>query len=126
LESMQRLASQSTLKILWKTMASPMSHRMAAKRGNASWYQAETINGWIRDWFQQQQLRQRQRQQNSTKTTTTTTTTNLYLLDWGRQVLPRSVGTLDATLEGDMFPHWGVEARLLLTQMVTHAIQLLF
>lgn len=45
---------------------------------------------------------------------------HMYLVDWGKQVIPRSWGT-DRN-EGDMMPHWGLAARLLGIQMVTHAL----
>jgi hypothetical protein len=45
---------------------------------------------------------------------------HMYLVDWGKQLLPRSWGT-DRN-DGDMGPHWGLAARLLGIQMVTHAL----
>lgn len=48
---------------------------------------------------------------------------NMYLLDWGKQIFPRSEGE---TIPGDMYPHWGVAARLLSVQMITHAMNIIF
>ena len=49
---------------------------------------------------------------------------NMYLLDWGKQMEPRSVG--NDTISGDMSPHWGLPARLLFGQMATHAARMVF
>jgi len=44
----------------------------------------------------------------------------MHLLDWAKQLAPRAS---DATrIQGDLKPHWGMPARLLVAQMVTHLV----
>lgn len=44
----------------------------------------------------------------------------MVLVDWGRQIYPRSIG--DQRIVGDLAAHYGLEARTLFAQMLTHAL----
>jgi hypothetical protein len=48
------------------------------------------------------------------------TTSNLTYVDWGGAVLPRSFGV--DQIKGDVFPHYGVEARHAALQMITNQV----
>ena len=41
-------------------------------------------------------------------------------VDWGREIEQRSFGS--SKIKGDMSPHYGLQARTLLTNMLTHEI----
>jgi hypothetical protein len=47
-------------------------------------------------------------------------TSNLTFVDWGGAVYPRSFGK--SRIEGDMRPHYGLEARYVLVQMITNQL----
>jgi hypothetical protein len=53
-------------------------------------------------------------------TTTTTRHPNMTFVDWGSQIYPRSFA--DTRIKGDLRPHYGLEARTLLAQMLMHEL----
>jgi len=97
LSSAQRMASV-TLKFIWVTIGPSEIHD--------DYNNTLAYNTVIRDWFKEQEPK------------------HMYLLDFERMVLPRSLGS--ARIKGDLPPHWGVEARTLNAQMLTHALNVIY
>lgn len=95
LNAAQLLASKE-LTVFWKTTGGSSNHDATKKAAT------KNMNGYIRQWFHLHKPN------------------HMYLVDWAQQILPRSYGV--DRIEGDLAPHWGLEARTLTAQMFTHAV----
>lgn len=95
---LQKLAASTdkSISVLWKTTGS------SANMKEEEWDKINQMNDYVRRWFASHNPR------------------NMYLVDWEEQVKPRSVGV--NRIYGDLDEHWGLDARLLTAQMITHAV----
>jgi hypothetical protein len=98
LDALEKLASPS-LTVVWRT------HGFSSKGKAHGNDRLEQLNAKAKEWFQNAT-----QHQNS----------NMVLVDWGEGIYRRSVGRL--RIEGDMAPHYGLEARTLMAQMLTHEL----
>jgi hypothetical protein len=98
LKAMQRISSPN-LTVIWKT-AGPSSHKGSNRK------RVIGMNDRIRNWFNE------------------TAPRHMHLLDFQKQILPRSEG--DLRISGDLPPHWGLEARTMSANMLTHALATIF
>lgn len=87
------------LTIFWKTTGS--SSEFSNDSGHMQ--NLNNMNDLVREWFHS--LRERQ---------------YIHLIDWEKQIHPRSFGS--DRIVGDLKPHWGLEARTLTAQMITHGV----
>jgi len=96
---------------MMKHISSPQLHIIWKTIGSAGQNTTEKINDIARRWFLEQQDNDEHN------------LAYMHLVDWGKQILPRSVGA--NRIHGDLKPHWGVEARTLSIQMITHILDIL-
>lgn len=92
LRSLRRVASPQ-LTVFWKTHGPWLWEKRQ---------RTDALNDRIRRWFRRESPEY------------------MHLIDFGKVILPRSLN--DSRIEGDLRPHWGVEARTLFAQMLTHAV----
>ena len=90
--------------IAWVTTGSVEGMSRTSDKGQ----NLEAMNGAVRNWFANYR-------KNHTENIT-----GMHLVDWAGQMEPRSED--DNRIRGDLPPHWGLQARLLLAQMITHLV----
>jgi hypothetical protein len=96
LDALEKLSSPS-LTVVWRTSGFPANMRLSDHR-------LEQLNAKAKERIQNV------KRHNS----------NMVLVDWGEGVYKRSFPPL--RIEGDMKPHYGLEARTLMAQMLTHEL----
>lgn len=91
---LERLASPD-FSVFWKTTGPSQKHLNSIPK-------LDKMNNFVREFFASQNPQ------------------HMHLIDWAEQMGPRSKGS--DRINGDLPAHWGLQARLLAAQMVTHAV----
>jgi hypothetical protein len=111
--SSQHPAATTTTRIIWVTMGT-VGHN------KPSWKRAMEVNAKMRRFIETIS----QNQQGNTTTNAAILHHSFTILDWGAVVEPRSWPDQDRIV-GDTNPHYGLEARLVLVQMLMNHLLLL-
>jgi len=106
LAMMAATTTHSSFQVIWLTTGTAQGMDPQLR------HNLDAMNNVVRNWFATQTSFSSSSPQQSNN--------NMHLVDWAKQMEPRSDGA--NRISGDLKPHWGLQARLLLAQMVTHLV----